>query len=94
MEREGHNDIRFFIGTEVEHTPAFGKKTLFVVGIQSQELIEAAYIAHKCEHIYFGANQSFAPDGTAEYYTGWDNMVLHFLKKTLILLQILLHILD
>jgi hypothetical protein len=34
MKREGHEDVEFFKGTEVERTPAFGKKTLFVVGIQ------------------------------------------------------------
>ena len=27
-------DIVFFVGTEVEHTPAFGMRTLFVTGIQ------------------------------------------------------------
>lgn len=81
MERAGHHNANLFVGHEVEHTPAFGKKTLFVVGLQDFELIEAAYVAHKCEHIYFGANQSFNPDGTATYYSDWDDMVLHFLKK-------------
>ena len=41
MIREGHEDTQFFIGQEVEHTPAFGKKTLFVVGIQSRDEIAA-----------------------------------------------------
>jgi hypothetical protein len=80
MNREGHKNASIFVGTEVEHTPAFGLKTLFVVGVQSVELIEAAYIAHKCEHIYFGANQSFAPD-SLDYYKPWDEMISHFLKK-------------
>ena len=81
MNREGHNNASLFVGTEVEHTPAFGLKTLFVVGIQSVELIEAAYTAHKCTHIYFGANASFGPDGTNEYGLPWDQMITHFLKK-------------
>ena len=34
MKREGHDNVDFFRGVEVERTPAFGKKTLFVVGIQ------------------------------------------------------------
>ena len=80
MNREGHKNASIFVGTEVEHTPAFGLKTLFVVGVQSVELIEAAYIAHQCEHIYFGANQSFAPD-SLDYYKSWDEMISHFLKK-------------
>jgi len=81
MNRNGHNNASLFVGTEVEHTPAFDLKTLFVVDIQSIELIEAAYLAHKCEHIYFGANQSFAPNGTANYFTLWEEMITHFLKK-------------
>jgi hypothetical protein len=81
MDRPGHNNISLFVGTEVEHTPAFGLKTLFVVGVQPVELIEAAYTAHKCTHIYFGANQSFGPDGTDQYGPPWDQMITHCLKK-------------
>ena len=39
MIREGHDNVLFFHGTEVEHTPAFGKRTLFVVGVQSTDEI-------------------------------------------------------
>ena len=81
MNRPGHNNVSIFIGTEVEHSPAHGAKTLFVVGIQPVELIEAAYVAHRCEHIYFGANQSFGPDGTDVYGKPWDEMIGYFLKK-------------
>ena len=34
-----NENVNFFIGTEVEHTPQFGKKTLFVVGLQNYEEI-------------------------------------------------------
>ena len=82
MDRPGHNNASIFVGTEVEHTPAFGLKTLFVVGIQSVELIEAAYTAHKCEHIYFGANQSFPAIGTNDSeWTVWENMIHPFLSR-------------
>ena len=57
MNREGHKNVEFFYGTEVEHTPAFGMPTLFVVGIQPEEWI--AYRMNGRRHIYFGANQSF-----------------------------------
>ena len=80
MIREGHEDTQFFIGQEVEHTPAFGKKTLFVVGIQSRDEI-AAHL-HSCEHIYFGANQSFprlATNDGAEW-AKWETMIYHFLE--------------
>jgi hypothetical protein len=82
MNRQGHNNTRLFVGSEVEHTPAYGQKTLFVVGIQDQDLIEAAAIAHKCTHIYFGANQSF-PTGraTSSDWTRWENMIMPFIGR-------------
>lgn len=49
-----------FVGNEIEHTPAYGKRTLFVVGAgyDPDMLAQKAEMA-KCEHIYFGANMSF-----------------------------------
>ena len=75
--------ITFFTGIEVEKTPAFGKMTLFVVGIHdAQYLIELAK-NHNCEHIYFGANQSFpkyihADD--AESWFEWEEMIAECLE--------------
>lgn len=82
MNRTGYNNTKLFVGTEVEHSPAYGQKTLFVVGIQDKELIEAAAIAHKCTHIYFGANQSF-PTGraTSTDWTRWENMIFPFIGQ-------------
>ena len=34
-----HDDVVFFTGIEVERTPAYGKKTLFVTGIQDTLVI-------------------------------------------------------
>ena len=81
MNREGHENTKFFYGTEVEHTPALGKKTLFVVGVQSIDDIAANI--QGCEHIYFGANQSFPTIDTNDYvkWTQWENMILSFLQK-------------
>ena len=77
MIRDGHNDVRFFIGTEVEHTPAFGKRTLFVVGIQDSSIILQEAKNNDCEHIYFGANQSFPALKTndADAWRDWEVMV-------------------
>jgi hypothetical protein len=58
MNREGHDNVNFFVGTEVERTPAFGKKTLFVVGVQSYTEIKQHLANEQCEHIFFGANHS------------------------------------
>jgi hypothetical protein len=81
MIRPDHDEsVKFFTGTEVEHTPALGKKTLFVVGVQPEDDI-AAHLTG-CEHIYFGANQSFPNyDINARGWLDWENMILPFLDR-------------
>ena len=39
MIREGHENTDFFVGTEIEVTPAHDKPTLFVVGLQPVDII-------------------------------------------------------
>jgi hypothetical protein len=77
MDRPGHETVKTFIGTEVEHTPAFGLKTLFVVGIQSVDMILKQVQFHKCQHIYFGANQSFPKldVNDADNWRLWESMI-------------------
>lgn len=82
MIRQGHDDsVQFFTGTEVEHTPAYGKKTLFVVGVQ--DVTDIAARLQGCEHIYFGANQSFPNPqiNDAETWRAWEHMIRPFLTK-------------
>ena len=80
MNRDGHEAVKFFYGTEVEHTPAYGKQTLFVVGVQPVEDIEKAY--KDCEHIFFGANHSYdPPKDSIEEYGEWEHMIKYFLKQ-------------
>ena len=67
-------DVTMFVGTEVEHTPQYGKKTLFVVGIQNVEDIVATAEEQGCKHIYLGANMSWNKDES------WDAMVFPLLK--------------
>ena len=71
-------DVVFFTGNEVEHTPAYGMKTLFVVGVQPID--EIAKHLQGCEHIFFGANHSFNPK-TAEEHNKWEQMIFYFLDK-------------
>ena len=77
MNRDGHKDVSFFIGTEVEHTPAFGKRTLFVVGLQDSQIIQQEAKNNDCEHIYFGANQSFPAlaINDADAWREWEIMI-------------------
>ena len=91
MDRPGHNDIKFFFGREVEHTPAFGMNTLFVVGLHSVESIQQQLDdkntltdqSHHVNHIYFGANQSFPKlrYEDADKWRQWENMILPFLGR-------------
>ena len=79
MNRTGHEDVDFFVGTEVEHSPAQGKKTLFVVGVQSSDDIYRHLSG--CEHIYFGANHSFPRlHVNDQEWQQWENMIVTFLK--------------
>jgi hypothetical protein len=52
-------EVSFFIGIEVEKSPAHGKKTLFVVGLQSVPEIKKIAEENEITHIYLGANMSF-----------------------------------
>jgi hypothetical protein len=76
-------DILFFVGNEVEHTPAYGMKTLFVTGVQPIEEIEnhLSKVTRKdIKHIFFGANHSYNPAIPEEHYA-WEEMIMHFLNE-------------
>jgi len=78
--------VEFFVGNEVEHTPAFGKFTLFVVGVQPIEEIKrrlddaAEYLdeSRHINHIFFGANHSFNPQNNLDWQR-WESMIQYFL---------------
>ena len=72
------DNITFFTGKEIEHTPAYGLKTLFVVGIHPIDNIVVRL--HGQEHIFFGANHSFNPQSPEEWKL-WEDMILYFLDR-------------
>lgn len=74
--------VTFFVGTEIEKTPAYGMDTLFVVGVHEPEVIldiikDPSKVKVDVKHIYFGANQSFKPAGTddATTWRPWEDMI-------------------
>ena len=71
-------DVVFFIGNEVEHTPAYGMRTLFVTGVQPVDHI--AVNLQGCQHIFFGANHSYNPQNNLEHQR-WEDMIRFFLDK-------------
>jgi len=82
MNREGHEAVSFFVGTEVEHSPALGHRTLFVVGHQDSTMIMSQARLNDCTHIYFGANQSFPHLDTndGDGWQPWERMILDCLE--------------
>ena len=80
--------VKYFTGVEVEKTPAFGMKTLFVTGVQPCDEIEWWYEKEQCEHIFFGANHSFKPSldlpANVAEWDAWETMIGHFLKKNIL----------
>ena len=82
------NDVNFFIGNEVEHTPAFGMRTMFVTGVHNIDDIENIVDeenskldrSYHIKHIFFGANHSFNPQ-TYEEHKLWEEMIFYFLRK-------------
>ncbi len=71
-------DVIYFKGKEIEHTPAYGMDTLFVVGLQPVEDIAAKL--NGATHIFFGANHSFNPK-SAEEWGHWEKMISFFLDR-------------
>lgn len=80
MNRQGHEEVDFFVGTEVEQSPAYGLTTLFVVGIQDTDDINYFAELHGCEHIYFGANHSFQIAEAADWKS-WYMMITALLER-------------
>lgn len=77
MNRAGYEEVKFFTGTEVEKTPAFGMETLFVVGVQPTSEITPR-LKKPGQHIFFGANHSFHPENRLEWQR-WESMIAHYL---------------
>jgi hypothetical protein len=71
------DSVTFFTGIEIEKTPAYGMKTLFVTGVQNDQVIINLAKDNDCTHIYFGANQSFPRLETndAAAWKEWESMI-------------------
>ena len=89
MNRQGHKDTNFFVGNEIEASPVNGHRTLFVVGLQTNEAIDwqrgaiDSKARNPITHIYFGANQSFPNPALtdAETWSAWERMIQHWLDR-------------
>ena len=75
LNREGHEGAIYFVGPEIEHTPAFGMKTLFVVGLRAVAQIVEYAEEQTCKHIYLAANCSFQKNKL------WNTLIPELLNK-------------
>ncbi len=76
----------FFTGVEVEHTVAYGTKTLFIVGtpsindidVEIKDLRDDHYFV---EHLYFGTSQTYrnVDVATAKKF---EHLIQHYLDNT------------
>lgn len=71
------NDASFFVGIEVEKTPAYNMKTLFVVGLHSPDIIHNLADERGIKHIYLGANHSF----NSTNIMTWEALAKDLLKR-------------
>jgi hypothetical protein len=84
LNTEERQEVVYFTGYEVEHTIAYGMKTLFVVGTPTLEDILYKATQHEVKHVYFGTSQSFNPKSISqEEYKAWDEVILGCLKADL-----------
>jgi hypothetical protein len=89
MIRSGHDTANFFVGTEIEHTPVHGHRTMFVVGVHDPVQIEWQIgevdrkSKHPITHVYFGANMSFPnPEvNDADTWGVWERMIQAMLER-------------
>jgi hypothetical protein len=71
----------FMIGSEIEKTPAFNLRTLFVQGFKSFEEISSIGKENNVEHIYLGANRSYEPNHD------WNELISKLLSEFVVTLD-------
>ena len=81
LNTEERQNVVYFTGYEVEHTIAYGMKTLFVVGTPPlEEILQQANRDIEIKQIYFGTSQSFNPQSYDEWKL-WNNCIMGCLKE-------------
>ena len=59
FKKEWFRTVKYFVGINVEQTPAYGKKTLYVVGLALINKIKDRVAVDNIKYIHLGANRSF-----------------------------------
>lgn len=82
LDSEQRQQVTYFVGVEVEHTPLYGKPTLFVVGTPPVEDIVARAHAKHIDHVYLGTSRSFNPATLADWAV-WTQLIEQLLESGL-----------
>jgi hypothetical protein len=83
---ENRQTRTFFTGVEVEHTVAYGSKTLFIIGTPSidkinteiRDLAEDNFIT---QHLYFGTSQTYK-NIDMETAKTFEHLIIHYLDNS------------
>lgn len=75
LNTEERQNVVYFTGYEVEHTPAYNMFTLFVVGTPPLEEILMHAKQMQVEQIYFGTSQSFKPAAGTNEIDAWEQVM-------------------
>ena len=70
---------KFFINREVEKTPAYGKMTLFVCGIQDLKRTKEIANNNDIKYIYLGTGTTFLPNSEKDW-DEWDQYIKGLLE--------------
>lgn len=71
------DEVVYAVGPEVEHTPVFSSKTLFVNGIRSVSQMTEFAEKNSCKHVCLGAFDSFQKNKK------WDEIIAQLLDTGL-----------
>jgi|TARA_R110001606_G_scaffold386177_1_gene550079 hypothetical protein len=80
-DKPGYDNVKFFIGQEVENTFAKGEDTLFVNGYQPLEEILSRALNEKCGHIHI----CYFDPVRLDQWKLWETLLLHILENNVIL---------
>ena len=81
MKMSDYDKASFFVGGEAEHTPAFSRKTLFVVGKQQIEQILLLARENKVTHISLGINNSVTEGDLYHQVAYWNKTITSLLSS-------------
>lgn len=76
------DNAKYFVAHEVERTPAYGMRTLFMVGLQPVEEIVKLAEQHNCHNVYFGTGTTFLPTSYEEV-AKWNDVIEQVIQHDL-----------